>query len=228
MEEASEALNRGAEALALSHFLKAAQGPLGGVGISAALAAADLLEQQERNAEVVLLYEHLLKEAEPLPEIYFTAGRFFVGLGQEERGETLLERALKLDPDLLATYPLLAALKAAHGDQESAAVQLLEYEQRLNRVLMRFSAKQTSLEERLKILDLLATLEDERITQTLIQALKAPEGDLRIAVAAVLMDDRAPAALKALAEAVMAERDPLIKQILLQALKRGRDRMLAE
>jgi HEAT repeat protein len=132
--------------------------------------------------------------------------------------------AIHGQPDLLPAYSSLGVALARAGRNDEAAPVLLEYETRLNDVLRRFHDAKVSLGDRLAIVDLLATVSDERVTKVLIDALKDPDARMRMAAGNVLGDDDSAEALLALAQATPVESDAVAKRVLFEALRRARDR----
>ncbi|MCA9542080.1 MAG: HEAT repeat domain-containing protein [Myxococcales bacterium] len=226
--DAEAALARGDEHAALAAWLRASEGPASGLAISAQLAAAARLESENRPAEARALYDKLLEgPGAQMAEVQFTAARAFAAGGDSARAIEGFRAALKLEADFLPAYPLLGALLVQAGKTELAAPLMFEYEKRIDALRKRLADPTAQLGDRLAVIDVFALIEDERATAALIEALKSDEPHLRLSAGDALANDAAPEALKALAEATMAEADPINKRALAASLHRAKARVEA-
>lgn len=222
-ELGKQALDKGDEATALKHFLRASDGPVSGASVSAALAAASLHEMRKRPDQARAIFVRMVALAPGVPELRFAAARFFAGERDTARAIEGFRATIRHQPEFLPAYPLLAALWMQAGKQDDATQLLLTYESKLNAQLRRLRDAQSAQGDKVAIIDLLALIEDERATEGMIRALKDAAPEVRIAAAGALGDDGSAEALKALAEALTAESDPIAKQVLIAATRRARD-----
>lgn len=227
-ELAQQALDRGDEDKAIEYFERASDGPITGTSVSAGLAAANLHELRERPNRAQAIYVRLVALAPGVPELRFAAARFFAGQRDTARAIEGFRATIRHQPDFLPAYPLLAALWVQQDKQDDAAQLLLGYETRLNTQLRRLREDATPPGDKRAIIDLLALMNDERATAALVKALKDPTPEVRQSAAAVLGGDDSAEGLKALAEATLAETDPIVRQVMIAALKRARDAARAE
>ena len=222
LREASDALNAGASERALTAYLRAAGGAVTGTSISAALAATDLYEAQGNLSAARALVERVLREAPRVPEVQFTAARFFAGQRESARAIAGFAEAVALEPDFLPAYPLLAALLVQAGRQGEATPLLIRYESRLGRKLAQVRDERSPVSARLAVLDLLALLDDERVNRTLMLLLRTPRSEIRIGAAAAIADAPSPKGLLALQEAAASETEPFTRRVLAESLRRAR------
>lgn len=228
--EQAEALKKGKAALragqteaAYRMFRSAMGGPDLGAAISGGLAAAELAEILNRPDEAEALYERLLSRGNEMAEVHLVAGRFFSRRGDAARGIDALRVATRLQPDLIPAWLSLGQILIERGRNTEGAAALLEYEQRLGAMTQQLEDEQIPVGDRLAIVQLMGTLNDERSTQILIGVLKSPEPLLRAAAGESLSDDSDPQALVALSEAALAEQDPRVKRALAAALLSARE-----
>ncbi|MCB9522285.1 MAG: HEAT repeat domain-containing protein [Myxococcales bacterium] len=221
LQEAGAALARGDQAGAVARYETVLAGPPTGAAVSAGLAAASLLEVDEP-AAAEALYLKTLAIAGDVPEAHFAAGRFFGGRRDSVRAIRHLKQALDLEPDFLPAYPLLGGLLVAGGRQEEAAQRMVVYEQRLNRLLRHVREAERSAEERAGILELLSYIDDERALQAVIDRLKDGSPAVRMAAGGALVDLASPEAVTALAQAVVQEEQPVVREMLTSALRQAR------
>ncbi len=224
LEGAKAALLAGRDGEARRLFLKASDGPVSGAAVSAGLAAAELLEAAGDAAGAEAVYARLRGGPGGLPEVHLAAGRFYERRNEIPKAIEALQAAVQGQPDLLPAYASLGVLLARAGRNDEAATALLQYESRLNDMLRVLRATKTDLDRRMAVVEVLAMVDDERVTKALIEALAAPEPDLRMFAAEALVDDDSPEALEALARAAQAEQHPLAKRVMFEALGRARDR----
>jgi tetratricopeptide (TPR) repeat protein len=218
-----QALDAGNEATALTHFLRASDGPVSGASVSAALAAANLHELRDRPDQAKAIFVRMVALAPGVPELRFAAARFFAGQRDTERAIEGFRATIRHQPEFLPAYPLLAALWMQAGKQDDATQLLLTYESKLNTQLRRLRDVQSARADKVSVIDLLALIEDERATEGIMRALKDQAPEVRIAAAGALGDDSSAEALTALVEALKAETDPIARQVLIAATRRARD-----
>lgn len=224
LKAGNEALARGDEAAALTGFIEAFDGPITGASISAGLAAAALHDAAGKAAEAGAIYERLLQMAPDVPEIRFTAGRFYSAAGQPKKARAQLEAAITLQPDFLPAYPMLGGLLANTGRKTKAAELMLTYESRLKGLLDVLVDPQARAHRKVPIIDLFALIDDDRATRALIVAVGDSSMHVRLAAAGALVHDPDPAALEAIAKAALAERDPIARRALAASLKAAKKR----
>ncbi len=224
LKAGNEALARGDEAAALTGFIEAFDGPITGASISAGLAAAALHDAAGKAAEAGAIYERLLQMAPDVPEIRFTAGRFYSAAGQPKKARAQLEKAIALQPDFLPAYPMLGGLLANTGRKTKAAELMLTYESRLKGLLDVLVDPQARAHRKVPIIDVFALIDDDRATRALIVAVGDSSMHVRLAAAGALVHDPDPAALEAIAKAALAERDPIARRALAASLKAAKKR----
>lgn len=222
-ELGKQALDAGDEAKAISHFERASQGQITGTSVSAGLAAANLHELRDRPDQAKAIFIRLVALAPGVPELRFAAARFFAGQGDTGRAIEGFRATIRHQPEFLPAYPLLGALWVQSGKNDDAAKLLLTYETKLNTQLRRLRDTATHPTDKRAIIDLLALMNDERATTALVKALKDASPEVRLSAAGVLGGDDSAEGLKALAEAALAETDPIVKRVMIAALKRARD-----
>lgn len=225
---AKAALAAGKDREALAMFREAMEGGMTGTSVSAALAAAELLTARGRDAEALELYRQLVSRAQLIPEVQFTAARFFWTHGDDKSAQNALESALMVQPDFLPAWRLLGMAQARAGKKTEAGRTLTEYELRLGRIVRRSADLSVAPGERLGALVMLSMLDDDRGVEALVKALKDPDAGLRAAVADMLADESAPEALAGLAEAALAEKDPDVRLHIAAQLARARAQARAE
>jgi tetratricopeptide (TPR) repeat protein len=225
---AKAALAAGKDREALALFREAMEGGMTGTSVSAALAAAELLSARGRDAEALELYRQLVVRAQLIPEVQFTAARFFWTHGDDKGAQAALENALVVQPDFLPAWRLLGMAQARAGKKTEAGRTLTEYELRLGRIVRRSADLGVPAGERLGALVLLSMLDDDRGVEALVKALKDPDAGLRAAVAEMLADENAPEALAGLASAALAEKDPDVRLHIATQLARARAHARAE
>ncbi len=227
LELAKRALAGGRDREALSHFQTAMTGALNGTSLSASLAAAELLSQRDAEGAAAI-YERLLDEARFVPEVQFTAGRFFFVHGRTGSAKRALEASTLLQPDFLPGWVLLGTVQAQAGASIEAAATLTEYERRLNAAVRRANDMVLPPGDRLAALEVLALVDDDRATRALVTALRDPVAGVRVAAAELMAEDGSAEALQALAEAVTSEQDPAMRAALFPFLARAREQALKE
>jgi len=227
-EAQQEALRAGNDRLAagdvpgaLAAFLSAHEGQVSGASVSAGLAAADLHESRGEMSAARALYEALSTQAPRLPEVHFTAARFFAGQRERARAIHGFTRAIELQPDFLPAYPLLGALLVQSGRTDEAARRMVTYESRLGAQLRIVRDQRVPTPARVDVVHLLATLDDERVHKTLIELLGYTDRQMRIAAAGALADAPSPEALLALRVAAAAEVEPFTRRVLAEAMRRA-------
>lgn len=224
LDQAQRALAAGQAAEALAAYRRAAVGPPSGVAVSAALAAAELLETTDRPADAAALYAEIRQRAPTVPEVHLAAGRFLWRQGEDPLAILALRQAVSLQPDLLPAWSTLGAALVRAGRTEEAGRALAVYEQRLDKLVRRLEDRTQSAEARIEVIDLFATLRDKRSTEALIKALEDAHPDVRLAAAGALAEDEDPAALTALARAALAETVPVSRMVMREILGRARER----
>ena len=227
-ELGKEALDKGDEQTALKHFLRASDGPVSGASVSAALAAANLHELRDRPDQAKAIFVRMVALAPGVPELRFAAARFFAGQRDTGRAIEGFQATIRHQPEFLPAYPLLAALWMQAGKNDDATELLLTYETKLNAQLRRLKAAEVHPNDKRAIIDLLALVGDERATQGLITALEDASPEVRLTAAGALGDDGSAEALEALAKAMLAEQEPIVKQVMIAAARRARDAARAE
>lgn len=227
-ELGKQALDKGDEATALKHFQRASDGPISGPSVSAALAAANLHELRDRPDQAKAIFVRMVALAPGVPELRFAAARFFAGQRDTERAIEGFRATIRHQPEFLPAYPMLAALWMQAGKQDDATQLLLTYESKLNAQLRRLRDVRSTVGDKVAVLDLLALIADDRASEGMIQALKDTAPEVRIAAAGALGSEGSPGALKALAEALVAEKDPIAKQVLIAATRRAKAALEAE
>ncbi len=227
-EAQQEALRAGKERLAagdvtgaVSAFRDALEGDVSGASISAGIAAADLHESRKEMAAARAMYEALLKLAPKLPEVHFTAARFFAGQRESKRAIAGFSRTIELQPDFLPAYPPLGALLVQAGRNDEAGRRMVTYESRLGAQLRIARDGRTATKVRVEVVHLLATLDDERVEKALIGLLEAPNRQMRIAAAGAIADAPSPKGLAALRIAAEVEVEPFSRRVLSEARKRA-------
>jgi len=224
LDQAQNALAADRNDEALAAFRRASVGPPSGVGVSAALAAAELLEAGDRLAEANAVYAELQRKAPAVPEVHLAAGRFFGRHGRDGPAIDALKRAVALQPDLLPAWSTLGVTLTRAGRDAEAGRALAAYEQRLDKLVRRLEDHSQPATVRVEVVDLFATLRDARTTTALIGALRDPHPHVRLAAAGALADDDDPKALRALARAALAETDPVSRRVMKEILGRARTR----
>lgn len=227
-ELGKEALDKGDEQTALKHFLRASDGPVSGASVSAALAAANLHELRDRPDQAKAIFVRMVALAPGVPELRFAAARFFGSQRDTGRAIEGFEATIRHQPEFLPAYPLLAALWMQAGKNDAATQLLLTYETRLNAQLRRLKSVDVEPGDKRAIIDLLALVADERATQAMIKALEDPAPAVRLSAAGALGDDPSAEALTALAKAMLVEREPVVKQVMIAAARRARDAARAD
>lgn len=222
LERANAALDAGDTAAALTAYAEAADGPVTGTSVSALLAAAELYGATERAAEARAHYERAVAQAPAVAEIRFAAGRHYAGAGLAPLAAVELREAIRLQPDFLPAYPALAGVLSQTGQATAAAELLATYEVRLQALITRLANAALPDRARVDVIDLFALLEDDRATHALIAAVSSRSDRVKLAAADALTLDPAPEALTALAKAVEAEPDPIIRQALAASMMRAR------
>ncbi len=218
---ASEKLNAGDLDGALMHYAEAMTGPVTGTSVSAGLGAANLFEARKEGARARQVYEKLLADAgKQSPEVQFAAARFLAGQGESERAIAGFRAAVEMQPDFLPAYPPLGGLLVQAGRNEEAARHMLQYEVRLNQQI-RVVRSTAPLQARLSVMDLLATLDDERVGRVMVELLHSPSKEMRISAAGAIADAPTPGALEALRTAAEIETLPFVKRVLSEAVKRA-------
>ena len=217
----NERLEAGDVPGALSAFRVALEGEVSGASVSAGIAAADLHESRKEMAAARAMYEALLKLAPELPEVQFTAARFFAGQREPARAIEGFSKTIELQPDFLPAYPPLGALLVQAGRNEEAGRRMVTYESRLGAQLRVVRDERTSTRARVDVIHLLATLDDERVEKALIGLLEAPNRQMRIAAASAIADAPSPKGLAALRVAAEVEVEPFSRRVLSEALKRA-------
>ena len=227
-ELGKEALDKGDEQSALKHFLRASDGAVSGASVSAALAAANLHELRDRPDQAKAIFVRMVALAPGVPELRFAAARFFASQRDTGRAIEGFQATIRHQPEFLPAYPLLAALWMQAGKNDDATQLLLTYETKLNAHLRRLKSVDVHPTDKRSIIDLLALVGDERATQGLIKALEDPAPVVRLTAAGALGDDPSPEALAALAKAMLAEKEPIVKQVMIAAARRARDATRAD
>ena len=228
------ALARGKQALAagqadraLALFETVLEGPMSGASVSGGLAAAELLEARNEVEAARAIYKTLLERARRVPEVHLLAGRFYWRQHDETRAIEVLRRAIRLEPELLPAYMTLGVVLGASGRSDEAARMMLDYEVRLGQLAKRAVDPSAPLDDRLAVADLFATISDDRATTALITLVRDREPKLRMAAASALAHDASPEALVALAEAALAEPDPVTRGVLAWALGQAKEQAQA-
>lgn len=222
------ALAAGRDREALSAFRQAMEGGLTGTSVSAALVVAELLEAKGASEEAAALYRDLVVRARYVPEVQYTAGRFFWTSGDTARAVLALTTAVSQQPDFLPAWQLLGIVQARAGKNTEAGRTLTEYEIRLSRLIARVAATAVPAGDRLAAFEMLSLLSDERALDGLLVGLRDSEPDIRVAVAELLVEEPAPRALEAIAQAALAEKHPDARAALAVILDRARRRAAAE
>ncbi|MCK6571382.1 hypothetical protein L6V77_09825 [Myxococcota bacterium] len=225
---AKVALAAGRDREALTAFRQAMEGGLTGTSVSAALAVAELLQAKGGFEEAGALYRDLVVRARYVPEVQYTAGRFFWTSGDAARALLALTTAVSLQPDFLPAWELLGIVQARAGKNTEAGRTLTEYELRLSRLVARSAATDVPPGDRLAAFEMLSLLSDERALDGLLVGLRDSEPDIRLAVAELLVEEPAPRALEAIAQAALAEKHPQARAALAGVLDRARRRAAAE
>ncbi|MGK0360890.1 MAG: tetratricopeptide (TPR) repeat protein [Bradymonadia bacterium] len=227
-ELGKEALDKGDEQTALKHFLRASDGAVSGASVSAGLAAANLHELRDRPDQAKAIFVRMVALAPGVPELRFAAARFFGSQRDTGRAIEGFEATIRHQPEFLPAYPLLAVLWMQAGKNDDATQLLLTYETKLNTQLRRLKSVDVHPTDKRSIIDLLALVGDERATQGLIKALEDPAPVVRLSAAGALGEDPSSEALAALAKAMLAEREPVVKQVMIAATRRARDAARAD
>lgn len=222
-EKAKALAAQGRAGEAYTVFMEVLEGPDVGLAVSAGLVGAEMAEISAQPGEVSRLYERLLRMAPKMAEVHLVSGRHFLRAGDLARGIERLRTATTLQPDLLPAWLSLGQILIQQGRNEEGAAALLQYEQRLAKLEGRLHDELTPLGDRLAVVQLMATLNDDRSTEALVKALKSTEPAIRASVGEALSDDDDPSALIALSEAALDERDPDVKRVLMAALVNARE-----
>lgn len=224
LKAGNEALMRGDSAQALVGFIEAFDGPTTGASISAGLAAAELHDQAGRTAEAGAVYDRLLQMAPEVAEIRFVVGRFQSASGQPKKAVEQLTKAIDLEPDFLPAYPMLGGILASTGAAGRSAELMLTYETRLKGLIDKLADPQVRDHRKVPIIDVMALVDDDRVSRALIAAVGSDSMHVRLAAAEALTHDADPAALEAIAKAALAERDPIARRALAASLKAAKKR----
>lgn len=222
LERAKTAAEKGDAQGALAAYLRAGEGPPSGIAISARLAAADLLDADGKKDQALALHEGLLQDAGKLPEVQFSAARFFAVQGDVPRAIEGFKAAIQAQPDLLPAYPLLAALLNQEKRTDEVTSLMARYEVRLGKLLLRVKDVAQARDTRLDVIELLGVLDDDRASDTLRLLLKDGDPAIRTTAGGFLAEEPSPENLTALAEAAVAEKNPTARRVLAAALKRAR------
>ncbi|MFN3197007.1 MAG: HEAT repeat domain-containing protein [Bradymonadia bacterium] len=223
LKKAKSELNEGRTRAAYRIFKSAMNGPDLGIKLSAGLAAAELAELEGEVKEAQALYERLINLGSEVAEVHLLAGRFFHRTGDSARGIDALRAATNLQPDLLPAWLSLGQVLIERGRHDEGATALVQYERRLNALSRQLEDEQVPLGDRLAIVQLLGTLNDERSTALLIKLLKHHGPLIRASAGEALAQDDDPEALVALSEAALQERDPEVKRALTGAMLQARE-----
>lgn len=229
--EQAEALERANEAIARGDLPRGREalqvvisGPPSAARTSALMAMAFSYESSDP-AQATRWYEQLVDAAPTVPEVWFAVGRHR-GAQEDHAGSiSAFEQALRLSPDLLPVYPLLGAQLLQQKKRTELAELMAVYEMRLKALVDRVKSAEEPLESRMHVLELFALLDDERGQETLIELLKDPLAEIRVAAASALAELGEPEGLEAIAKATVAEQDAVARQLLTHTLQRARRRV---
>jgi HEAT repeat protein len=147
------------------------------VVLTAVMALAELRIEQKHPEQALALYQAMLEreDARGYGESWLMVGRMYGALGETARGIEALKEAVRLEPGWFFVLAELALQCEVLGDKQGVEEYWARYETEQARAVGRLSKKIAGPSERVKIVDAMALVDDERLVAPLIEALKDEE-----------------------------------------------------
>ncbi len=151
-------------------------GPLTGTQASAYIALGQIYVEQGEPAKAIDLLELVPEGGKEVVELRLVLARAYADAEQFREAVDEYEALLELQPNYLFAYPPLGSIYVKRGEKKEAAKLYRRYENRLHEMSTAVEhPDQSKAVERLNILDIFASSNDERVVKAVTAALEDPK-----------------------------------------------------
>ncbi len=191
------------------------------------LLLSEIYTSQGRHDDALAVLEALRPASPPQAQLEYLLGRAYLRAERLIEAEDALRRAIRLDPDFLRPWDLLAQVLRDAGRTVDAEEIELGWERRVQ--LLGDQALNGDVEERLEAIEALGqSAPHPRLERALLAALDSPEPLLQVAAAFSLVEAGSEQAIAPLVAARTAMTDPRGAALIDQALAELQGRLAAE
>jgi tetratricopeptide (TPR) repeat protein len=155
-------------------------GPLTGTQASAYIALGQIYVEQGEPQKAIDLLELVPEKGKEVVELRLVLARAYADAEEFREAVDEYEALLELQPNYLFAYPPLGSIYVKRGEKKKAAKLYRRYENRLHEMSTAVeNPGQSKTVERLNILDIFASSNDERVVKAVTAALEDPKPRVR-------------------------------------------------